>query len=82
MGKAERVSTGTEEPCPSPLTRSLLDRGILSTDPTHALSITPKCHPDSGMSAWYRRSDGCVLLVCIACGAGVGWLQLAQDVPS
>ncbi len=83
MGKAELVATDTEAPCPSPLTQSLLKRQFKRPmTPDELVSITPKCHPDAGMKVWYGWSDGCALLICCDCGAGVGRLLLAVEVPS
>lgn len=83
MGQVERVATATEDPCPTPLTRQLLER--VSTRPPSefgTVSITPKCHPESGMTVGYCWTDGCAVLVCVACGAGVARLQLANEAPS
>lgn len=79
MGQAERVAT--EPPCPTPLTRTVLDRHSKASE-TGFVTIYPKCHPDSGMRVAYDPTDGCALLICVLCGAGVGWLQLAAEVPS
>lgn len=78
MGEAERIATATEEPCPTALTRAVLDG--YGSKPW--LSITAKCHPSSGMEVWYHRANGCALLVCKKCKAGVARLQLALEVPS
>lgn len=82
MGKAERIATATEDPCPTSLTRSVLDRVCKPGPADNAHSITPKCHPQAGCSVWYRRTDGCAVLMCASCGAGVARLQLAFEVPS
>lgn len=83
MGEAERVATNTEDPHPTPLTQSLLKRSSKrSIAPNELVSITPKCHRDAEMTVWYCQSDGCALLVCSTCGAGVARLLLAVEVPS
>lgn len=80
MGKAERVESDVEPPCSTPLTRSILERSSLR--PVPLLSITPKCHPESGMKIWYDRSDGCAVLSCSECNAGVARLLLAAGLLS
>ena len=85
MGKAEQVASGVEEPCPVPLTRSNLEsQSRCPPEPGMAMrmSITPKCHRESGMKVWYDREEGHAILVCAACGAGVARLQLAHEAPS
>lgn len=72
-----------EDPCPTPLTRQLLERfSVRPTSPTATVSITPKCHRDSGVKIGYSWTDGCAVLRCSTCGAGVARLQLANEVPS
>lgn len=83
MGKAERVTSEAEEPCPVPLTRSLIEsQATRPPSPGMAMSITPKCHRESGMKIWYDREEGHAILVCATCGAGVARLQLANEAPS
>jgi hypothetical protein len=83
MGKAELVATGTEEPCRTLLTQSALAANPRRPSaPNEYISITPKCHPDAGMKIWYCRADGCALLVCSECGAGVARMLLAVEEPS
>jgi hypothetical protein len=57
LGKVETVPT--EDPCPTPLTRSVLERhSNRPISPTDTVSITPKCHRKSGMTvgySWGRR---------------------------
>lgn len=83
MGVAERIATGTEEPHPVPLTQHALEQNsIRPKNPNELVSITPKCHRDSGMTVWYCWSDGCAVLVCSTCKAAVCRLLLAVDAPS
>lgn len=83
MGRVEQVATGTEGPCPDRMTQSLLERvSIKPTDPNALVPITPKCHRTSGMRVGYSWSDGCAVLICAQCGAGVARLLLAVEVPS
>lgn len=81
MGQVERIATATEDPCPTTLTRQVLDP-YAEKRPGQLVSITPKCHPDAGVMVWYSSTDGCVVLWCANCKAGVARLQLAADVPS
>ncbi len=83
MGVAERIATATEEPCPLPLTQRLLEQASTKPDdPRGLVSITPKCHPSAGVTAWYCWADGCAVLVCAKCRAGVARLLLQVDAPS
>lgn len=81
MGKAERVATGTEEMCSTVLTRTTLAAASLQSTDDGLVSITPKCHRSEGVKLWFRGSDGCVLILCAKCAAGVAWLQIANGEP-
>jgi len=83
MGAAERVATGTEAPCPTLLTQCVLERvSARPVDPQGLVSIIPRCHRDAGMTVGYCWSDGCAVLACAVCGAGVARMLLAVEVPS
>lgn len=83
MGVAERVATGTEEPCPTILTqRSIEQQSISPAHPNELVSITSKCHRNAGCTVWYCWADGCAVLLCAKCEAGVARMLLAVDVPS
>jgi hypothetical protein len=78
IAKAQHVAT--EAPCPTPLTQSVLESH--SNRPSSGtVSITPKCHRRSGMTVGYSWVDGCAVLACAKCGAGVARLQLAKVSP-
>lgn len=81
MGKAERVATGTEEICPTVLTRQALERASAKRPDGELVSITSKCHRADGVKLWFRGSDGRVLIVCATCSAPVAWLQIANGEP-
>lgn len=82
MGKAERIATGTEDICPTVLTRQVLEAASLQTTEDGGLvSITSKCHRDAGVKLWFRGQDGRVLIQCAECAAGVAWLQISNEVP-
>lgn len=83
MGRVEQVATGTEAPCPTPMTQRLLEKhSTRPADPDALVPITPKCHRTSGMRVGYSWSDGCAVLICAQCGAGVARLLLVVEVPS
>ncbi len=83
MGTVEQVATATEGPCPTPLTQRILEQASVRPASARGLvSITPKCHRKAGMTVGYCWSDGCAVLTCSACGAGVARLLLAVDAPS
>jgi hypothetical protein len=72
-----------EAPCPTPLTRAVLERASIRPRKRYgAVSIKPKCHPESGMTVGYCWTDGCAVLICATCDAGVARLQVAFEVPS
>ena len=71
-----------DDPCPTLLTRSAIDRQCKAGPPDNHHSITPRCHPESGLKIWYCRANGCALLVCAECGAGMARMLLAMEVPS
>ena len=82
MGDAERTATGTDEICPTVLTRTVLEAASSRKTDSELVSITSKCHPSEGVQLWFRGSDGRVLIVCGKCSAGVAWLQIANTEPA
>ncbi len=80
------VATGTDDTCPTVLTRRSLEAASLQKtrqllDDGGLVSITSKCHRQAGVNLWFLGSDGRVLILCAECSAGVAWLQVANGEP-